>query len=119
LSLLLLLCARGACTPVLRAGMRIVGLARHQDAEQCLPHVAARRRPTADVLRLRRRPAPSAEELADIAIAAAHLSLTGHEPVIAMLSFSTKGSAAHPDVDTVNAATSLVRRRPPGVANRR
>lgn len=56
-------------------------------------------------------PAPDAAELADVAIATAdtYAALTGGEPAVALLSFSTYGSAAHPDVDTVRAATDRVR----------
>ena len=54
---------------------------------------------------------PTAEELADIAIASAGSmqSLTGIDPKIAMLSFSTRGSAKHPSVAKVAGATALVR----------
>ncbi|MFZ1977435.1 MAG: phosphate acetyltransferase [Bacteroidota bacterium] len=60
-------------------------------------------------------PDPTVEQLADIAIAAAgnHQRLTGEEPNIAMLSFSTKGSATHPRVDKVIKATELVKQKRP------
>lgn len=60
-------------------------------------------------------PVPTTEQLADIAIDTAtnFRKLTGEEPRIAMLSFSTKGSASHPDASKVSEATELVRSRRP------
>lgn len=62
-------------------------------------------------------PQPTFEQLADIAIAAAatRKALVGDEPIVAMLSFSTKGSANHRDVEKVIQATDLVRKRAPGL----
>ena len=53
---------------------------------------------------------PSASELADIAeqSAKSFQLLVQEEPVVAMLSHSTKGSAKHPDVDKVIEATEIV-----------
>lgn len=55
--------------------------------------------------------APTSEELADIALQSAHSleQLLGTVPKIAMLSFSTSGSAQHDRVDHVKAATKQVK----------
>ena len=62
-------------------------------------------------------PDPDEMQLADIAISTAdnHRKLTGEEPFVAMLSFSTKGSAKHEAVDKVINATALVRSKRPDI----
>jgi len=54
---------------------------------------------------------PNAEELATIAGSSAKSfkSLVGVEPIVGMLSHSTKGSATHPDVDKVVEATKIAK----------
>lgn len=61
---------------------------------------------------------PSAPELAEIAIASADScrALLGTEPRVAMLSFSTKGSAKHRLVDKVVEATRTAKARVPDLA---
>lgn len=63
-------------------------------------------------------PNPTAEQLADIAVAAvaARGPLVGDEPRVAFLSYSTLGSAAGPDVEKVRAALARFRQRAPHVA---
>ncbi len=60
-------------------------------------------------------PNPDAAQLADIAIASARnfQAITGIEPKIAMLSFSTNGSAEHELVDKVREATKIVKEKAP------
>jgi phosphate acetyltransferase len=60
-------------------------------------------------------PDPSESELAEIAVATAATTraIAGFEPRIAMLSFSTKGSAKHPMVDKVVNATRIAREMAP------
>jgi len=60
-------------------------------------------------------PDPDAEQLASIAVSSAETfkRLVGTEPKVAMLSFSTKGSASHEDADKVISATEIVRKSNP------
>lgn len=63
-------------------------------------------------------PCPNAEELANIAVAAADTARNTcgvAEPRVAMLSFSTKGSASHEMVSKVAEATEIAHRLAPGV----
>lgn len=62
-------------------------------------------------------PDPTAEQLADIAITSAKNfeAVTGLVPNVAMLSFSTKGSAKHPLVDKVVEATHIAKAKNPEI----
>ncbi len=63
-------------------------------------------------------PYPTANQLSDIAIAAARgrMAIVGDEPRIAFLSFSTAGSAGGATVDAVREGLALVREREPALA---
>ncbi len=58
-------------------------------------------------------PEPDVEQLADIAVTTAQLArhLLGTKPRVALLSYSTKGSATHPSIGKVQAATALARQK--------
>ena len=114
-------CVGGAARPtrdVIRAALRIVGLApAASTVTSCflmlLPDGRVMAYADCAVI-----PDPDAGQLAQIALGTSRTfaELTGQEPIAALLSFSTKGSAEHPVVDRVRAAAALVRARSPELA---
>jgi phosphate acetyltransferase len=62
-------------------------------------------------------PNPDAQALGEIAVATArnYKALIGVDARVAMLSFSTKGSASHPDVDKVLKAMSIAKELDPSI----
>jgi phosphotransacetylase len=118
-------CVAGATRPtadVIRSGLRILGVADGFDAvSSSFVMVLADGRPVVygdcGVL-----PDPDPTELVSVArsCAATYRQLcrptTGEEPRVAMLSFSTHGSAHHPRVDKVRDATERVRAAEPTLA---
>lgn len=103
---------------VLRAGLRVIGL---EPGNKTLSSIFFMIAPDgnkilgfADCSVV---PEPTVEQLADIAISTAqsYANVTGDTPRVAMLSFSSKGSARHPAVEMVQQATELVKQRAPSL----
>jgi len=107
--------ASRASADVVRAGLRVLGVATGVEAlSSCfffvLPDGRSMVYGDCGVL-----PDPDDRQLASVAVssAATFAQLSGEEPRVAMLSFSTKGSAQHPRVDKVCSATAIARRLAP------
>jgi phosphate acetyltransferase len=96
---------------VIRAGLRGLG-AKGVVVGSFLMERAGRRTTFADCSVV---PEPTSDQLAQIAAAAAdhHRLTTGEQPRVALLSFSTHGSASHPAVDRVRVVTEVLARRRP------
>ncbi|HHU49570.1 MAG: phosphate acetyltransferase [Caldicoprobacterales bacterium] len=60
-------------------------------------------------------PDPDAQQLGAIAVSTAMTmkQVVGYEPIVALLSYSTKGSAEHPRIDKVREATRIAREMAP------
>ncbi|MQA81893.1 MAG: phosphotransacetylase [Streptosporangiales bacterium] len=102
---------------VLRAALRVIGLApgsRLLSSSFLMVLPDGRRLGFGDCAVV---PDPDADQLAEIARAtsATYGTLTGAAPVVAMLSFSTRGSADHPSVARVRTATVSLRDSAPGL----
>ncbi len=107
---------------VLRAALRLVGLAPGvRTVSSAFYMVPTGQRGEARVLTFTDCavvPYPTPSQLADIALAAAadRRRIVGDEPVVALLSFSTRGSGAGPSVTNVTEALALIRAAAPGLA---
>lgn len=105
---------------VIRAGLRVVGLADGVETVSAAFHMVFPA-PGERVLTLTDAavvPAPTPAQMAESASAAcdAHRAAAGEEPVVAFLSYSTLGSAAGPAVEHVREALEIFRRLRPDVA---
>jgi phosphate acetyltransferase len=113
--------AESATADVLRAGLTIIGTqAGSKTASSCFVMTGMDAKWGKDGAMIFSDcavvPDPSSEQLADIAQSAAQScrEFLGVEPVVALMSFSTKGSAKHDDVSKVQNAVEILKGRSPG-----
>ena len=119
-------CVAGAVhtsAQVLRTALRLIGVRRGLRTVSSAFYMVGRSRwqASTDVLTFTNCAVvryPTAEQLADIAIAAAidRQLIVGDEPRVALLSFSTLGSAEGESVAIVREALAIIRARVPGLA---
>ncbi len=100
---------------VLRAAIQIIGMAEGISLVSSTFEMVLQERKVLTYADCAVVPQPDSAQLADIAISSAktHRELTGEEPVVALLSFSTKGSAKHEMVEKVQKALELAQSKAP------
>ena len=100
---------------ILRAGIQAIGLAENVSVVSSSFIMALRDGRILTFADCAVIPDPDQEQLASIAISSAqtHEKLVKEKPNVAMLSFSTKGSATHEDIDKVLNAMSIVKKKMP------
>lgn len=100
---------------VLRAGLQLIGTAPGSELVSSTFEMVSPENRVLTFADCAVVPEPTAEQLAEIAIASAqtHERLTGEKANVALLSFSTKGSAQHPKVEKVQRATQIARAKKP------
>ena len=106
-----------ATADVIRAGIQIIGLAQDVSVVSSSFIMVMKTGEVFTFADCGVIPDPDAEQLVSIAVSSAqtHQKINQEEPVIAMLSFSTKGSAKHPMVDKVVAATEMLKEKNTGM----
>lgn len=100
---------------VLRAGIQVIGLADNVSVVSSSFIMALQDGKTMTFADCAVIPDPDQDQLASIAISSAntHEKLVKEVPSVAMLSFSTKGSAIHENIDKVLSATTIVKTKMP------